>query len=154
MDAGRGRIAGRRSRRARRAGARVLCLLLLVAGACGGGGSKEERPGPASTVRPSSTAKIAIVSPKNGDEIAGSTAVLRFTLDGGRIVEGTSKDLKPDEGHVHVKLDGVTVTQSAGTTMPLENLKPGRHIAEVEFVAADHFPFDPRVAATVVFRVR
>jgi hypothetical protein len=30
---------------------------------------------------------------------------------------------------------------------------PGRHTLQVEFVAVDHGPFDPRVRATVVFDV-
>ena len=35
--------------------------------------------------------------------------------------------------------------------LDLTALSPGHHTLEAEFVAADHGPFDPRVAASVTF---
>jgi hypothetical protein len=46
--------------------------------------------------RPSSTASIAIVSPKQGEVVHGSTADLKVKLTGGEIVQQTSTDLQPD----------------------------------------------------------
>jgi hypothetical protein len=43
---------------------------------------------------------------------------------------------------------------AAGTppaTMP--RLPPGQHVVQVEFAAADHVPFDPRVLTRSAFRV-
>jgi len=35
----------------------------------------------------------------------------------------------------------------------LPRLAPGQHLLQVEFVAADHAPFDPRVLTQAAFRV-
>jgi len=104
--------------------------------------------------RPSSTASIAIVSPKQGEVIHGSTAQLKAKLTGGEIVQQTSTDLQPDQGHLHVILDDHLVTMTASTDTMLTDLTPGEHILEVEFVANDHAPFDPRVLAKVTFEVQ
>ncbi len=93
------------------------------------------------------------MSPKDGDEVKGPTVDVRFLLEGGRIIEGATRAVRPDEGHVHVKLDDVVQSMTAATQIQLENVKPGRHVVAIEFVGGDHFPFDPRVVAAVVFRV-
>jgi len=41
---------------------------------------------------------------------------------------------------------------SADATIP--NVSPGRHLLNVEFVASDHLPFDPRVITGCVFFVK
>jgi hypothetical protein len=58
----------------------------------------------------------------------------------------------PNEGHVHLILDGrlVSMTSSTDQTLPLS---PGTYRLEAEFVAVDHGPFDPPVTASVTFRV-
>ena len=104
--------------------------------------------------RPSSTASIAIASPKQGAVVHGSTAELRVKLTGGEIVQQTSTDLQPDQGHLHVYLDDQLVTMTASTETELSDLTPGTHIVEVEFVANDHAPFDPRVLAKASFEVQ
>jgi len=103
--------------------------------------------------RPSSTASIAILSPKQGEVIHGSTAELNVKLTGGEIVQQTSTDLQPDRGHLHVIVDDHLVTMTASTETQLSDLTPGMHILQVEFVANDHAPFDPRVIAKVTFEV-
>jgi hypothetical protein len=35
----------------------------------------------------------------------------------------------------------------------LPKLPPGQHVVQVEFVAADHAPFDPRVLTQTAFQV-
>jgi hypothetical protein len=104
--------------------------------------------------RPSSTASIAIVSPKQGEVVHGSTTVLKAKLTGGEIVQQTSTDLQPDQGHLHVILDDHLVTMTASTETQLSDLTPGTHILQVEFVANDHAPFDPRVIAKTSFEVK
>lgn len=103
--------------------------------------------------RPSSTASIAIVSPKQGERIHGSTTELNVKLTGGEIVQQTSTDLQPDQGHLHVIVDDHLVTMTASTETQLTDLTPGTHILQVEFVANDHAPFDPRVIAKTSFEV-
>jgi hypothetical protein len=40
---------------------------------------------------------------------------------------------------------------SYGLNEQLPELGPGQHLVQVEFVAADHAPFDPRVLAQAAF---
>jgi hypothetical protein len=69
-------------------------------------------------------------------------------------VDQTSTDLRPDQGHLHVVLDGSLVSMTSGTSQTLTDLTPGGHLLQVEFVANDHAPFDPRVLAAVSFEVK
>lgn len=134
----------------------MMSLTALVASACGGGGT----PPPSTTTpttagaRPSSTAKLTILSPKTGSVVHGSTVDLRIALEGARIVKTTSTTLQPDEGHVHVLLDGQLISMNYGLAETIPNLTPGQHLLQVEFVATDHAPFDPRVIAVTSFEVK
>jgi hypothetical protein len=60
--------------------------------------------------------------------------------------------LPPNEGHIHLYLDGSLVTMTTGLSAMID-APPGRHALRAEFVAVDHGPFDPRVVATVTFSV-
>jgi hypothetical protein len=100
-----------------------------------------------------STATIDVVAPADGARVAGDELEVVMELEGGRIVEGASTQLSPDEGHIHVSLDGDVVSMTYGTVqvLDLRTLEPGTHTLEAEFVAADHAPFSPRVVASVSF---
>ncbi len=58
--------------------------------------------------RPSSSARLVIVSPRPNQVFRGDPAPVsvQLQLDGGKIVPITSTRLVPNEGHVHVYLDG------------------------------------------------
>ena len=132
---------------------RVVAILAVVcvavsASACGGGGG----PAPSPT-RPASTAKLSIVSPTNGQVVHGTSFEVKTRLEDAHIVPATSTDLRPDEGHLHVILDDSLVTMSATLQTRLTDLTPGRHVLQVEFVANDHAPFNPRVIDKVSFEV-
>ncbi len=140
---------------------RALGMALLLAvglTACGNGGEAERSPPRAEEGRPSSTAELEIVEPEAGAVVDGESVPLEIELRGGRIVEEVSTDIRPDEGHVHVALDGETLTLLGGLKEDLvdlagQPLEPGEHLLEVEFVAADHGFFIPRVIATSTFTV-
>jgi hypothetical protein len=122
----------------------------LSAAACGSDGKPPaSTTGPAA--RPSSTASIAIVEPEAGEAIAGDAVTVRVELEGARLVREVSTNLQPDEGHIHVRLDGETITILGGLTETIPDVAPGQHVLEVEFVAADHGFFDPRVVQVVAF---
>jgi uncharacterized protein DUF6130 len=129
----------------------VPLSVAVYAAACGGGGG----PSPTATLgaRPTSTAKLSIVSPTNGQVVHGSSLELKTRLEGARIVPATSTNLRPDEGHVHVILDDSLVTMTAELQTHLADLTPGQHVLQVEFVANDHAPFNPRVIDKVSFEV-
>jgi hypothetical protein len=128
-------------------------LLATLTAACAGNDAATGSPtlGP----RPASTAKLSIVSPKDGAVFHSSTVPLRMKLEGARIVPATTTtNIQPDEGHLHVYLDNNLVTMTADLSTDLHDVAPGQHLVQVEFVANDHFPFDPRVLAAVAFEVR
>lgn len=111
------------------------------------------KPGP-SVFRPSTTAKISILAPRPGTVLHGRPAVVavRISVQGGKIVPLTSSHLVPNEGHVHLYLDGALVSMFAGSSTTIR-APPGEHTLQAEFVAVDHGPFDPRVRTTVTFDV-
>jgi hypothetical protein len=110
-------------------------------------------PGP-SFIRPSSTARLEIVSPRPDGAIRGdpATVVIELRLIGGTIVPTTSTDVEPNRGHIHVFLDDrlLSMTGLHSTILAV----PGTHTLRAEFVASDHGPFRPPVTASVTFRVR
>ncbi len=133
----------------------VLAVACSVS-ACGGDGNGGGAT-PSATVaaeRPTSSAELSIASPRNGERVSGDAVKLKIDLQGAEVVDQTSTDLRPDEGHLHVMLDGTLVSMTSGTSQRLSDLTPGEHLLQVEFVANDHAPFDPRVLAAVTFEVR
>jgi hypothetical protein len=94
------------------------------------------------------------VSPTDGQVIHGSTLHIAVDLAGARIVKATSTDVVPTEGHLHVYLDGEIVGMNFGLTDTVGNVTPGIHVLQVEFVASDHLPFDPRVIAQTTFEAK
>jgi hypothetical protein len=104
-------------------------------------------------VRPASTATLSIVAPADGDTITGDQLEVVMELEGGRVVESASTELSPDEGHIHLTVDGEVVSMTYGTVqvLDLRSVEPGTHVLEAEFVAADHVPFSPRVLTKVSF---
>jgi hypothetical protein len=58
----------------------------------------------------------------------------------------------PNEGHVHLYLDGSLVSMTTALDARVA-APPGQHELQAEFVALDHVPFQPPVVATVTFSV-
>jgi Family of unknown function (DUF6130) len=139
--------------------ARTSCLVagavLLAACATGGGAATVDSTTPAPIgPRPSSRAVVKIVSPKNGETVPASGTVLEVSLTGATLTSVTSQNISPDEGHLHVSVDDRLISMTSGLRQELPDLQPGRHVIQVEFVAADHLPFDPRVLTRAEFEVR
>lgn len=118
-----------------------LCLTTILLAACGGSGDPE----PAEE-RIASTAKMSIVEPAQGAVVTGPMMRVVISLEGGKIIPQATTDLKPDEGHIHLSLDGELSTMTYGLDQEIE-VTPGRHILQAEYVAGDHAPFQPRVIA-------
>jgi hypothetical protein len=144
-----------RTRRARAGAVLAAATLALTVAACSGGDGGSEAPATTAApaaARPSSAAKLTIVSPRNGQTI-GEAAELRLGLDGGKIVNQTTTRVQGDEGHIHLHVDGKLVDMNYGLRQRLPQLAPGEHVVQVEFVAADHAPFDPRILTQAAFQV-
>ena len=107
-----------------------------------------------SSARPTSTARLTILSPHPGQVFHGDPAQVPVTLRlrGGRIVTFTSTHLVPNEGHIHLYLDGALILMSYRLTGRVGVL-PGTHTLRAEYVAVDHAPFNPPVLGRVRFRV-
>ena len=94
-----------------------------------------------------------IVSPKDGQVFHGADVPVKVMLHDAKIVPATTTNIVPDEGHLHISLDGEIVSMNLGLTDELHDVAPGIHVVQVEFVASDHLPFDPRVIQQVAFEV-
>jgi hypothetical protein len=127
----------------------ALAMLAWVAVSCSGGSSSN-----APTPRPSSPAKVSILSPTDGQVVHGSSVQLRVSLEHAKIVPANTTHIVPDEGHLHVILDHQLISMTQGLHQPIEGLTAGTHLLQVEFVASDHAPFNPRVLTAVSFEVR
>jgi hypothetical protein len=129
----------------------VVVLIAASATACG---SDEKGSDGGGGSRISSTARISIVEPQPGAVVPADQAIVRLELAGGKIIPRATTQVRPDEGHIHLKLDGRIVTLLGGLEERLTGLAPGQHLLEAEFAAGDHTPFNPRVIETVTFTVQ
>ncbi len=137
----------------------VALAALVLAGCASGGSSSGASGGQASGTsapasRPSSTAELTIDSPRNGQVVQGANLELKLGLRNAKVVPATTTKIRPDQGHVHVTLDGRLISMSYGLEEALPKLAPGTHVLQVEFVASDHLPFDPRVLTQAAFQVK
>jgi hypothetical protein len=110
--------------------------------------------GPGSLSRPSSTGRLVIESPRPGDIFQGdpATVAVSLGLSDATIVPVTTIHVVPNQGHIHLYLDGSIVAMTGlKTSLPVS---PGTHTLRAEFVASDHGPFRPPVTAEVTFEVR
>jgi hypothetical protein len=139
----------------RRSASRAIAILAaaVAVAVLGSGCSKRTDAAGTSTpeVRPSSPAKVTILSPTNGQVVHGSDVKIRLELTGAKIVPATTTDIVPTKGHLHVYLDDQIVSMNFKLTGDIGGLEPGLHVLRVEFVASDHRPFDPRVFTAVTF---
>lgn len=129
--------------------------VMAALAACGGGSPKASNsPTPtASFTRLTSTGHLTIVSPTPNQVVKGSTLHVKVTLTGASIVSQTTNTVTPDTGHIHVSIDGQVKTFYSGVQYDATGLTPGLHVVTVEFVMANHAPFNPRVLVRQSFRV-
>jgi hypothetical protein len=139
----------------------ALAVALVLAAASLTACSKAEQAPPAGAAtsttlgeRLSSPAKVVIVTPRNGQTVPKGDVRLKVELDKAKIVNVTTTKVRPDQGHVHVLVDGKLAAMNYKLDGTLPAMTPGQHVLRVEFVAADHLPFDPRVLAQSAFLVR
>lgn len=77
-----------------------------------------------------------------------------ISLQHAEIVQATTTAINPEQGHVHLYVDGVLFSMNYSLEQDLP-VTPGTYQLKAEFVAADHAPFNPRVwSPVVVFTVK
>ena len=133
----------------------LAALAIVLLGACSSAGGSTSTPAQTTLVaRPASTAKLTILAPRNGQTLSRQGPEVRLGLAGAKIVSHTTTRIQPDQGHIHLLVDGKLVAMNYGLNERLPSLTPGQHLVQVEFVAADHAPFDPRVLTQAAFTVK
>jgi hypothetical protein len=142
-----------RTRRARAAVLLAAAALALAACSGGDGGSAAPAATTVAAARPSSPAKLTIETPRNGQTVRQDRPEVHLNLVGAKIVSQTTTHIQGDEGHIHLIVDGRLVNMNYGLSQRLPQLAPGQHVLQVEFVAADHAPFEPRVLTQAAFQV-
>ena len=100
--------------------------------------------------RPSTTAKITIVSPAPNAVITGGTVHVVVQVTGATVVDDTNEDIRPDQGHVHLYLDNALWYMQYSLTKDIP-VNPGTYTLKAEFVANDHAPFNPRDWSPEIF---
>ena len=131
----------------------ILVVAAAITTACGGKSSNTGgTANPAN--RPTTDARLQIVQP-TANQVTGPELTVELKLIGARVVPATTtKGVRPDQGHIHLSLDGQLVSMTFGLSQDLHKIKPGPHSIQAEFVASDHSPFENRVIAAVLFTVR
>lgn len=82
--------------------------------------------------------------------MTGPSVHVVVTLTGAQIVQATSTDVRPDQGHVHLYVNSQLVSMNYGLEQDI-TLAPGTYVLKAEFVASDHVPFNPRVWSSDVY---
>jgi hypothetical protein len=101
----------------------------------------------------SSDARVEITAPDDGELVpAQEPTRLAVAVRNGELTKSTSST-DPSKGHLHVFVDGELVsmptTAEMATTLP-----PGEHTITVEFTAANHTSFSPRVTDEIEVTAR
>ncbi len=104
----------------------------------------------APSARPSTGAKLTIVSPAADQVVTGGTVHVVVSLTGATIVDDTNEDIRPDQGHVHLYLNNALIYMQYSLTKDIA-VHPGTYVLKAEFVANDHYPFSPRDWSSQVF---
>jgi hypothetical protein len=124
----------------------ILLIVALVAAACGGSATK-------TVDQPTTDAHLTIISP-TPNEVTGPNLTLKFSVTGATISQPDVFKIVPNEGHIHVSLDGKLVQMAYQATTEVAGLAPGEHTLQAEFVANNHLPFANPVLAVVIFTVK
>jgi hypothetical protein len=147
---------------------RVLMIVLLAGmTACGsaaadGGptGSGTAAPTPYPTPvgglghRPSTPVKITLLAPSSREVVHGTTLVVKVSVTGGVVTTETTSDITPTKGHVHLYLNNQLIFMSYTLSQPITVKLGLEYSMYAEYVAQDHFPFEPRdVTPTIFFTV-
>jgi hypothetical protein len=128
----------------------IVTAALFLASACVGGSTASPSAQPTAAVRPSSPAVLTISQPASGAQLSGTSVHVVLTLVGAKIVNSTTTNIRPDEGHIHLFVNNALVSMNYALEQDFP-VVPGTYVLKAEFVAADHGPFNPRVWSPEVF---
>jgi hypothetical protein len=136
----------------------TACGSATAAGGPSGSGTPAPTPYPTPSGglgnRPSSPVKITLVAPTDHETVQGTSVLVRVSVTGGIVTPTLSATITPTKGHVHLYLNNQLIYMSYTLQQPI-TVQPGlEYSMYAEFVAQDHFPFDPRdITPTIFFTV-
>jgi hypothetical protein len=125
---------------------------MIIAAAAGCGGRGRASANAETVARPHTDATLQILSP-TPNETTGPNVTMLFAVQGATVSPPDVLKIVPNQGHIHVSLDGKLIAMAYGTSTTATGLSPGPHTVQAEFVANDHLPFANRVVAAVIFNV-
>ena len=143
-----------------------LSLILTAALVACGDGSPENQAPQATEATESPARTVVILEPADGSEVAGPTVTVRLDVSGVSILP--AGDMTPGTGHHHLYLDADLTPPSepvpsvegsivhmgdASATYTFQNVAPGEHRLIAVVADGAHFPLQPWVVDTVMFRV-
>jgi len=134
----------------------AAAAVALLVGGCAQPGAPSQAATPSGSLgpRPASPAVVEILQPTANATVTGTSVHVVLKLTGATIVQQTTTDIKPDEGHVHLYVNNILVSMNYGLEQDIP-VQPGTIALKAEFVAADHAPFNPRVwSPEVIFTVK
>ena len=134
----------------------LLVTTLTLLAACGGSAPPTPTATPASATpslasRPSSPAHIWFISPAGSETVTGSVLHIDVGISGAQLTTSTSTTITPTLGHIHLYTNNSLTYMNFKPTLDLP-VEPGiTYAIYAEFVATDHFPFNPRVLTPTIF---
>jgi hypothetical protein len=123
--------------------------LLITIGALGIAASLVV-PNLGSTAPTTTSARISIVSPSDGDEVDAGEVAVEVDVKNGSVATSASDT---EGGHIHIFVDDAMVSMPYTTDSSVE-LTPGEHTITVEYVGTAHQSFEPRVTDEVTVEAR
>ena len=122
----------------------AIAIVAIAAAATAGLWAPKKTP---STSRPTTSARLAILSPQT-DQVVSLHTNIKLQLTGGALLDPAVT--KGQGGHLHVSVDGAVISMTDKLDQRVK-LTVGRHTVTAEYVAPDHASFKTPVIAAVVF---
>lgn len=91
---------------------------------------------------------VSIAKPSKGATVPANVPVDIEAEIAGETLTDETTGTDPTKGHIHIFVDGELSSMPSKLVTPVE-LETGAHEITVEFVAADHSQFEPRILDTV-----
>ena len=106
---------------------------------------------PSTLNRPPSSVQVKLISPTNGLVVHGTSVHVVVAVSGGTVTPVYSTHISPTVGHVHLYMNSQLVYMSYTLTQDLPVVPGAEYSIYAEWVASDHFPFDPRDLTSKIY---
>ena len=134
----------------------LLVAGITLLGGCGSAASATAppptaTPSPVLANRPSSPAHIWFISPTANETVTGPVLHIDVGISGAQLTTSTSTNITPTLGHIHLYTNNSLTYMNYKPTLDLPVAPGVTYAIYAEFVATDHFPFNPRVKTPTIF---